>query len=177
MADGSPPRDSTELIAVTAAQEKIGSRLFDQWKLTQALRLADKRHPEVFGIALRLTVFLPERVLAPYERKPLSIACIQEGLVSLSEAPDEADAFLAGVLSKAHLILRFDLVGPEGRWDPITGVPLAEWFERNGSEKPLPPIAAAWPHTCINAFTVSLLRRLVPSGASQAAHASREISA
>jgi hypothetical protein len=177
MADGSPPRDPTELIAVTAVQDKAARRLFDQWKLTQALRLADERHPEVFGIALRLTVFLPERVLAPYEHKPLSIACIQEGLVSLSEAPSEPDAFLAGVLSKAHLILRFDLVGPEGRWDPITGVPLAEWFERNGSERPLPPIAAAWPHTCINAFTLSLLKRLVPSGASQADHASREIAA
>lgn len=173
MADGSHPQAHPELIEITPADRTAARRLFDAWKLTHPLYQAAQSHPEIIEIAARLTIFLPEQLMTPYERKPLSVSALQEGLSQLAAAPASADAFLAGVLAKAHLILRFDLVGPDGRWDPIAGEPLSTWLDRNAGQRP-PPTASPWQPTCINAFSQALLSRLVPQGAARLQTIARE---
>lgn len=166
MADGSQPQASPDLIEITPADRTAARRLFDAWKLTHPLYQAAQFCPEIVDIAGRLTIFLPDQLMTPYERKPLSVSAIQEGLARLAESPSSPDAFLAGVLAKAHLILRYDLVGPDGRWDPIAGEPLSTWLDRNAGQRP-PPTAAPWQPTCINAFSQALLARLVEQDATR----------
>jgi len=162
MADaGIATRERTNTIHVSGVQRTSITRMVKRWNLQERLDAACEKEPLLRGIYERLAVYLPEPIITTYERKPLFVACAQDGLAAMAAARTRPlEAFLLGVLQKAPIVLRYDLVGKAGRWDPIADAPLAVWLSEHGAG-PRPRVAPPWPPVSINRFANALYDRLV----------------
>ena len=153
------------LIVVNGTLRKAAVKMLSRWQLEDRVAGAASKAPAVPDAVERLAVYLPELITIPYERKPLFVACVEEGLARMEGAGDPLEQFLLGVMGKAHFVLRYDLVGSAGRWNPISSEPLAVWFASNRTAaRRGTKFTAPWPPVSINDFTNALFDRLIPEG-------------
>lgn len=141
------------------------ARTIEQHALARPLQPFIDRDPSIVAVNHRLAAYLPAAITQPYTRESLYASILREACFSgLSEGEGAFDAYLTTVLSRAAVLLRYNLVGEGGRWDPLFDPPLMVWLRTNPPPEAPDATDRHWTPLPVRAFVNGLFDRLVAPG-------------
>jgi len=149
------------LIPLIPGAKRLMQRVTYSCDLERDLQDLIEHEPKIDRINQRLAAYLPAVITQTYSRELLLASCLKAGIdAAPSGTPDRTERYLDALTEAAVVVLRYNLVAPTGRWNPLYDPPLMVWMQKHkGSinsslDEPWPPIA-------LNDFKRGLLQRLV----------------
>lgn len=165
MADsGCPPR-RPPLIELLPGAGRLMQRTIEQQSLTRQLQFYLDLEPSLGAVNQRLAAYLPAAITRPYTRETVYACALREAASApVGEGDARLDGYLTALLGKATLVLRYNLIGDQGRWDPLYDPPLMVWLRTNPPPDSPGRSDVPWTPLPVNTFINGLFDRLVPNG-------------
>lgn len=165
MHDASTASSRPPLIDVIPAAGRLLQRTVETLGVSRQVEAIVEAHPALAGVNQRLAAYLPAAITRPYSRETLLACALRDAVTASGRSGASTQDYLEALLARATMVLRYNLVGEGGRWDPLYDPPLMVWLRANPPPESPRPTDEPWTPLPVDAFVRGLFDRLVPDGA------------
>lgn len=149
------------LIVVDDPSRRFTYRVLRSLKIGDQLDVLTAQCEHLPAVNYRLAAYLPPCVRHPYQDEFLFAVCLHDAVQrAFATSPQGSVAdYCDALVDRAALVLRYDIADTRGRWDPLHGPTLREWYQTSDGRPPIDPIPL--PRLSLTQFREALQRRLL----------------